>query len=56
MLQEEMGMTYEELGWFGYLRKVSRCGPVTMFNRLVYEWSDLEPTKVAEKVSQPRCC
>jgi len=43
-------MSYAELGWFGFLRKVARCGPVTMFNRLVYEWDDVEPSKVAEKV------
>lgn len=28
--EEEMGMTYEELGHFGKLRKLSRCGPVSM--------------------------
>jgi NAD+ synthase (glutamine-hydrolysing) len=28
--EEEMGMTYAELGMFGTLRKISRCGPVTM--------------------------
>ena len=28
--EEEMGMTYEELGWYGKLRKISRCGPVAM--------------------------
>lgn len=29
--EEEMGMTYEELGYFGKLRKISRCGPVSMY-------------------------
>lgn len=28
--EEEMGMTYEELGYFGRLRKIERCGPVSM--------------------------
>jgi NAD+ synthase (glutamine-hydrolysing) len=28
--EEEMGMTYEELGYFGRLRKIDRCGPVSM--------------------------
>ena len=28
--EEEMGMTYKELGFFGALRKISRCGPVSM--------------------------
>lgn len=28
--EEEMGMSYHELGLFGKLRKISRCGPVSM--------------------------
>jgi NAD+ synthase (glutamine-hydrolysing) len=28
--EEDMGMSYEELGMFGTLRKISRCGPVSM--------------------------
>jgi NAD+ synthase (glutamine-hydrolysing) len=28
--EDEMGMTYTELGMFGTLRKISRCGPVSM--------------------------
>jgi NAD+ synthase (glutamine-hydrolysing) len=28
--EEEMGMSYYELGVFGSLRKISRCGPVSM--------------------------
>jgi NAD+ synthase (glutamine-hydrolysing) len=28
--EEEMGMSYEELGHFGKLRKLARCGPVSM--------------------------
>lgn len=35
-----MGMTYEELGIYGRLRKISRCGPVSMFRRLLVEWQD----------------
>ncbi|PHJ23004.1 glutamine-dependent nad(+) synthetase, partial [Cystoisospora suis] len=38
--EEEMGMTYEELGWFGRLRKLSRCGPVSMFRRLLDAWRE----------------
>ena len=37
--EEEMGMTYEELGWFGRLRKLKRCGPVSMYRKLVREWT-----------------
>ena len=28
--EEDMGMTYDELGIFGRLRKIERCGPVSM--------------------------
>lgn len=28
--EDEMGMSYEELGFYGRLRKLSRCGPVSM--------------------------
>lgn len=30
----DMGMTYEELGMYGRLRKIFRCGPVSMFEVL----------------------
>lgn len=33
-----MGMTYKELGRFGRLRKMQRCGPLAMYTRLVHEW------------------
>jgi NAD+ synthase (glutamine-hydrolysing) len=45
-----MGMTYEELGVFGRLRKISRCGPVMMFVKLLDTWQHITPTEVAEKV------
>ena len=31
----DMGMTYEELGIYGRLRKLSRCGPVSMYRSLL---------------------
>ncbi len=37
--EEEMGMTYDELGWFGRLRKLGKCGPVSMYRKLVSEWA-----------------
>lgn len=49
--EEDMGMTYEELGIFGRLRKISRCGPVKMFIKLLDTWKHLAPTDVGEKVS-----
>ncbi|XP_050228166.1 glutamine-dependent NAD(+) synthetase [Mercurialis annua] len=47
----DMGMTYEELSVYGRLRKIYRCGPVSMFQNLCYRWgSKLTPSEVAEKV------
>jgi len=36
--EADMGMSYEELGVYGRLRKVYRCGPVEMYQRLVALW------------------
>ncbi|GLT44498.1 hypothetical protein SLA2020_183900 [Shorea laevis] len=47
----DMGMTYEELSVYGRLRKIFRCGPVSMFKNLCYRWGDrLSPSEVADKV------
>ncbi|EJD43706.1 glutamine-dependent NAD(+) synthetase with GAT domain-containing protein [Auricularia subglabra TFB-10046 SS5] len=49
--EADMGMTYEELSVFGRLRKVEKCGPYTMFTKLLHEWgSSLSPKQIAEKV------
>jgi NAD+ synthase (glutamine-hydrolysing) len=48
----DMGMSYEELGWFGRLRKVHRCGPFSMYVKLLGIWSHLAPAVVAEKVKR----
>ncbi|KAK4534762.1 hypothetical protein CDCA_CDCA02G0787 [Cyanidium caldarium] len=49
--ETDMGMTYDELTLYGRLRKIARCGPLSMFHRLVRLWSDrLSPTQVAAKV------
>ena len=46
-------MTYEELNEFGQLRKVGKCGPVEMFDRLVLKWGKIhEPKVIAEKVKK----
>lgn len=37
--EDEMGMTYDELTIFGKLRKIQRCGPVSMFKELVQQWA-----------------
>lgn len=48
-----MGMTYDELSVFGRLRKVDKCGPYSMFTKLVHEWgSFLSPLQVADKVKK----
>lgn len=49
----DMGMTYEELGVFGYLRKVEKCGPYSMFLKLLHQWSPkLTPRQISEKVKR----
>ena len=50
--EEDMGMTYDELGAFGRLRKISRCGPLSMFRKLCVTWRHLPPSVVAEKVKR----
>ena len=50
--EEDMGMTYEELGLYGRLRKISRCGPVSMYRKLCVTWSHLSPQVVAAKVKR----
>ncbi|KAG0007070.1 glutamine-dependent NAD(+) synthetase [Modicella reniformis] len=49
----DMGMTYDELTEFGRLRKVSNCGPYSMFTKLVHIWSDkMEIAEIAIKVKR----
>ena len=49
--EEDMGMSYAELGVFGTLRKVQRCGPVTMFVQLLRgAWKHLQAADIAAKV------
>lgn len=50
--EEEMGMTYAELGLFGTLRKISRCGPVSMYRKLRVTWNHLSAKEVADKVKR----
>jgi NAD+ synthase (glutamine-hydrolysing) len=50
--EDDMGMTYEELGHFGRLRKIARCGPVSMFRKLCSQWHHLSPSEVATKVKR----
>ncbi|KIM56030.1 hypothetical protein SCLCIDRAFT_133456 [Scleroderma citrinum Foug A] len=49
--EADMGMTYDELSVFGRLRKVEKCGPYSLFTKLVHEWGAfLSPVQIAEKV------
>jgi NAD+ synthase (glutamine-hydrolysing) len=50
--EDEMGMSYDELGHFGKLRKLSRCGPVSMYRKLCILWNHLSSSIVAEKVKR----
>lgn len=46
-----MGMTYDELSVFGRLRKVEKCGPYSMFTKLVHEWgSYFSPIQVSDMI------
>lgn len=49
--EEDMGMTYEELSWFGRLRKLGRCGPYAMYEKLLAIWGKrLGAREIGEKV------
>ncbi|KAJ2858445.1 glutamine-dependent NAD(+) synthetase [Coemansia erecta] len=50
----EMGMSYDELSVFGRLRKIEKCGPYSMFVKLLHIWAerDLGPREIAEKVKR----
>ncbi|XP_002740923.3 glutamine-dependent NAD(+) synthetase-like [Saccoglossus kowalevskii] len=49
--EADMGMTYDQLSVFGRLRKMSKCGPYSMFCKLIHQWRDVySPRQVAEKV------
>lgn len=48
-LQADMGMTYEELSVYGRLRNQQRCGPYSMFSKLVSTWKDqFTPSQVSQ--------
>ncbi|KAM3876874.1 glutamine-dependent NAD(+) synthetase [Diretmus argenteus] len=49
--EADMGMTYSELSVIGRLRKISKCGPYSMFCKLIHTWKEaLSPMQVALKV------
>lgn len=49
--EADMGMTYSELSVIGRLRKIAKCGPFSMFCKLIHMWREaLSPSEVAQKV------
>jgi NAD+ synthase (glutamine-hydrolysing) len=52
--EDEMGMTFDEIDTFGRLRLEQRCGPLSMYMKLVRQWSTTVPRAgdVAEKVKR----
>ncbi|KAJ2493545.1 glutamine-dependent NAD(+) synthetase [Coemansia sp. RSA 2050] len=50
--EDEMGMSYEELGVYGRLRKIKKCGPYSMFAQLLHEWQGVGPGEIAGKVKR----
>ena len=47
----DMGMTYDELSTYGRLRKMSSCGPYSMFIKLLDLWRNYcSPAQIAAKV------
>jgi len=47
--EDDMGLTYDELSIFGRLRKIHKCGPYSMFIKLLTEWK-MAPSLIADKV------
>lgn len=48
--EDDMGMSYDDLTVYGKLRKVEKCGPLSMYQRLTSIWTHLKVAQVAEKV------
>ena len=49
-IEEEMGLSYEELSVIARLRKIDKCGPLSMYTRLIDEMPHTEPKEIAKKV------
>ncbi|KAJ8208952.1 hypothetical protein LV164_003725 [Aspergillus fumigatus] len=48
--EADMGVTYAELGTFGYLRKVAKLGPWSMYEKLLHVWgNEYSPREIYEK-------
>lgn len=45
-----MGVTYAELSTFGYLRKIAKLGPYSMYEKLLHVWgNEYSPREIYEK-------
>lgn len=50
--EADMGFTYDELSIMGKLRKIDKCGPYSMFLKLIQHWKDEKTLEqIAEKVN-----
>ncbi|CAL5871294.1 uncharacterized protein PFLUO_LOCUS5544 [Penicillium psychrofluorescens] len=48
--EADMGVTYAELGTFGYLRKAAKLGPWSMYEKLLHQWAnEFSPREIYEK-------
>ena len=48
--EADMGFTYDELSVMGRLRKVDKCGPYSMFIKLLHVWKNTKtPAEIADK-------
>ncbi|KAE8410669.1 hypothetical protein BDV36DRAFT_306903 [Aspergillus pseudocaelatus] len=48
--EADMGVTYAELSTFGYLRKIAKLGPWSMYERLLHVWgNEYSPREIYEK-------
>merc|ERR1712032_1350003 len=55
--EEDMGMSYDELGDLGYCRKIMKCGPLSTYLKLRNTWSDgrrITPSKRATGDKAPK--
>lgn len=48
--EDQMGFTYKELGVMGRLRKIGKCGPWGMYEKLLHVWGkDYSPAQIYDK-------
>lgn len=54
--EADMGMSYNDLDWYGKLRMMFRCGPMSMFMKLLNEsdpyWRAMTARQIGEKVKK----